>query len=696
MCFSELENSGFQSQLRPETDHPPAQLARQELHASLFNMNKDTSLYTMEMDSVAPLVEDLLLTTKTTAGPDGTVSETGDMSDFNMSSIPEDGMDFRLRKCLSPLETDEKDVPTNEPSEPSQEELSKTHKQEQNAKTSPLFLSESSSKLDFPLGSVIDSSGPHPCLDPNGSQDQSNPEKQELKTHRDITTENGSNVDQANIIGELPKQRMTRRRLASQRLKESKESRAQMRLSKTKSDENIKEPTCGNVHLKTPNSRGVRTQMSTPLKANRKTVAGEKRKQENCLPRTKKMCLNTASKQHEHEADLPNVQVTVGTVKRGRGRPPKSKIRAEKRKQKCDNAKKMRRAELEQDAKKEPNTREEDSSEMSEADVNGNFVQKRQNVHVKYSGQAKRPSIIDKIFHQTGNACRSSFGQQLTANPQDTTCSPPRLHKAVEKSGEFGNLVNDSEYISKSVCGENEAVMSVVENKDEMDAGDNQVRLQMSRRNTSHIVHRTVEKRGRPAVEENLGREATVLQCDFQNVMEISVAPLTSENLTKDVTDVDRAMSHTETGNSANNKPVVMERIDMTRNMQERHTSVYINPEAENVENKKEAAVSNKQEFLKNEEEDLGRCKVVQLTKETIENEETDIQMTNNEAVQEIAQCASDVGNKKRDDIDLDGGRYSSDTLLEEDMLSTGYTAGGRMTDDSSNAGKVPKFTMIN
>ncbi|XP_056589497.1 uncharacterized protein LOC130409498 isoform X2 [Triplophysa dalaica] len=692
--YEELEKSGFHNQLRTETDHPPAQLARQELHASLFNMNKDTSLYTMEMDSLAPLVEDLLLTTKTTAGPDGTVSETGDMSDFKMSSIPEDGMDFRLRKCLSPLKTDEKDVPTNEPSEQSQEELSKTHKQEPNAKTSPLFLSESSSKLDFPLGSVIDSSGPHPCLDPKGSQDQSNPEKQELKTHRDITTENGSSVDQANIIGELPKQRMTRRHLASQRLKESQESRAQTRLFKSKSDDNIKEPTCGNVHLKTPKSRGVRTQMSTPLKANRKTVAGEKRKQENCLPRTKKMCLNTASKQHEHEADLPKVQVTVGTVKRGRGRPPKSQICAEKRKQKCDNAKKIRRAELEQDAKKEPTPREEDSTEMSEADVNGNFVQTRQNVHVKYSGQAKRPSIIDKIFHQTGNACRSSFGRQLTANPQDTTCSPQRLQGAVEKSGECGNLVNDSEYISKSVCGENEAVMSVVENKDEMDAADNQVRLQMSHRSTSHIVHRTVEKRERP--KENSDREATVLQCDFQNVMEISVAPLTSENLTKDVTDVDCDISHTETGSRANNKPVVMERIDMTRNMQERHTSVCINPEAENVENKKDAAVSNKQEFLeKNEEEDLGRCKVVQLTKETIENEETEIQMTNDEAVQEIAQCASDVGIKKRDDFDLDGRRHSSDTLLEEDKLSTGYTAGGRMTDDSSNAAMALRGTQV-
>ncbi|XP_057187752.1 uncharacterized protein LOC130553031 [Triplophysa rosa] len=512
--YEELENSGFHNQLRPETVHPSAQSAGQELHASLSNMNKDTNLDTMEMDSVAPLVEDLLLTTKTTVGPNGPVFETGDMSDFNMSPIPEDGMDFRLRKCLSPLETDENDVPTQEPSEPSQEELSETRKQDPKTKNLPLLLSESFSKSDFPLGSAIDSSCPHPWLDPNGSQDQSNPDKQELKTHRDITTENGSSVDQANIIGELPKQRMTRRRLASQRLKESQESRAQTRLSKTKSDDNIKEPKCGNVQLKTANSRGVSIQMSTPLNANRKTVAGGKRKQENCLPRTKKMCLclNTASKQHEHEADLPKVQVTAGTVKRGRGRPPKSQKHAEKIKQKCANARKMRRAVHEQDAKKEPNTQEKDSTEMREADVNGNFVQTKQNVHVQYSAKAKRPSIIDTIFHQTGNACKSSLGRQLTANPQDTTCSPQRLQGALEKSGECGNLVKDSEYISKSVCGENETGMSVVENRDKIDAVDNQVRLQMSHSNTSHIVHRIVEKGGRPAFEENSGREATVLQ----------------------------------------------------------------------------------------------------------------------------------------------------------------------------------------
>ncbi|KAA0722109.1 hypothetical protein E1301_Tti009143 [Triplophysa tibetana] len=692
--YEELENSGFHKQLRPETVHHSAQLAGEELHASLSNMNKDTSLYTMEMDSAAPLVEDQLLTTKKTAGPHGPAFETGDMSDFNMSSIPEDGMIFRLRKCLSPIETDEKDVPTNQPSEPSQEKLSETHEKDPKAKLNPLLLSESSSKLDFTLGSVIDSSCPHPCLDPNGSQDQSKPEKQKLKTHRDKKTENGSSVDQANIIGELPKQRMTRRRLASQRLKEFQESRTQTRLSKIKSEDNFKEPRCGNVQLKTPNSCRNGTQMSTPLNANRKIVAGGKRKQENCQPRTKKMCLDTASKQHEHEGDLPKVQVTAGPVKRGRGRPPKSQKHAEKVEQKCDNAKKLRQDVLEQDDKKEPNTREGDSTKMRESDVNGNFVQTKQNVHVKYSGGAKRSSIIDKIFHQPGNARRCSFGRQLTANQQDKTCSPQRLQGAVEKSGECGNLVNGSEYVSKSVCGENEAVMSAVEIKDAM---DNQVRLQMSHSSTSHIVLRTVEKGGRPAVEENSGREATVLQSDFPNVTEISVAPSTSENLTKDVTDVDHTMSPTETGRSDNNNPEVMERINITRIMPERHTSVGINPEAENFENKKkEAAVSNKQEFLENnEEEDLEGRKVDQLTKETFENKETEIQMTNDEAVQEIAQCASDVGNNKSFDIDLDGGRCSSDTLLEEDKLMTGHTAGGRMTDDSSNAAMTLRGTQV-
>lgn len=604
LFFSGLENSGFHNQSKPKTVDPSAQSAGQELHASLSNLNKDTNLETMEMHSVvplAPLVEDLLLTTKTAAGPDD--PETGEMSDFNLP----DGLDFSLRKCLSPLESDDNDVPTREPSEPLQEELSETHKQDTKTQNLLPLLSESSSKSDFPLGSVIDSSRPHPWLDPNGSQD--------LKTHH----ENSSSVDQANII-ELPKQRMTRRRLASQRLKESLESRAQLRLPKTKSNK-IKEPKRGNVQLKAANSRGVSTQLSTSSNANRKTVAGVKRKQENCLPRSKKMCPNTTSKQHEHKDDLPKVQVTARTVKRGRGRPPKSA----NIEQTCNDAKKMGRAVLEQNDK-EPNT--QDSTETREADVNGNFEQTKQNVHVKYSGRAKRQSITDQIFHKTfpSKARRSSLqiGQQPTANSQNTTSSPQVLQGPSEKSGERNVSC------SKSIRGENEAGMSVLINREEMDALDNQVSLQMSQSNMSHTVQLRVERGEKPAIEEN------------------------SE---------------------------VMERIDTTRIVQEMHTR--------DVENKMEAPVFNKQDCLENnEEEDLARCKVVQPMKETIGNAESEVQVTNHEDLKEIAECASNVGNKKRDDIDLEGGQYTSE-------LSTGHVAGGGMTDDSSNAGKIHKYTII-
>lgn len=633
--FSGLENSGFHNQSKPKTVDPSAQSAGQELHASLSNLNKDTNLETMEMHSVAPLtplVEDLLLTTKTEAGSDG--PETGEMSDFNMSPIP-DGLDFSLRKCLSPLESDDNDVPTREPSEQLQEELSETHKQDTKTQNLPLLLSESSSKSDFPLGSVIDSSRPHPWLDPNGSQD--------LKTHH----ENSSSVDQANII-ELPKQRMTRRRLASQRLKESLESRAQSRLPKTKSNK-IKEPKRGNVQLQTANSRGVSTQLS-----DRKTVAGVKRKQENCLPRSKKMCPNTTSKQHELKEDLPKVQVTARTVKRGRGRPPRSA----NIEQTCNDAKKMDRAVLEQNDK-EPNTQEKDSTETREADVNGNFEQTKQNVRVKYSGRAKRQSITDQIFHKTfpSKARRSSL--QPTANSQNTTSSPQVLQGPSEKSGERNVSC------SKSIRGENETGMSVLINREEMDALDNQVSLQMSQSNMSHTVQLPVEKGERPAIEEN---PATVLQCDFQN--DISVDTLTSED------------PHAAAGCSANNnKPGVMERIDTTRIVQEMHTR--------DVENKMEAPVSNKQDCLENnEEEDLARCKVVQPMKETTGNAESEVQVTNHEDLKEIAECASNVGNKKSDDVDLDGGQYSSE-------LSTGHLAGGGMTDDSSNAGKIHKFQKV-
>lgn len=529
-CFSELEHSGwFHNQSRPETVDASSQSARQELHVSFSGLNKDANLNTTVMASVGPPVEDLMLITKPTDCP---VCKTGEMSEFDLTPILKG---FKLQKCLSPLESDDNDVPAQKPSRPSQE------------KRRPL---RSKSSLE-----LIDSS--------RGSRDQSRFEKQEPKISSHV-----SSADQTDVIG----RRMTRRRLAT--LKASQE--AQSRLSKTKRDQ-IKELKCGNGITTLP----VCTQTSTPFNANRKTIAGAKRKQENCLPLSKKMCRKTRNKLKD---DLPKVQVTAGIVKRGCGRPPKSESGQE-----SNSAQKTGRA-AHVLVKPNPNTQEKDSIK---ADVNGNLEQTKQNVHMKYSDQARRPSIIDQIFHQTSNAWRNSLliGPQPTENPQYTACSTRRLQGPLEKSGKGSNLVNNLVTFGESKTG-----IFVLE---ETGALDNQVRSQS---------------------KTPLTVQCPVFQCHIQNDIqeqpnEISV---TSGDLTKDVMDVDHAVSPAETDSRADDsKPEVMERIDKTRIVREMHTGVCIN--LEDLEKKTEAAVSSCLE--NNEEKDSGGCKVVQLMKDTVENE---------------------------------------------------------------------------
>lgn len=81
----------------------------------------------------------------------------GHMPSLGMTSILDDRPDFKLLRCLSPLESDkgDSDVPTQEIS----------HRQDPETQNLPLWLSESPLKLDFPLSSMIDSSYPHPQPD---------------------------------------------------------------------------------------------------------------------------------------------------------------------------------------------------------------------------------------------------------------------------------------------------------------------------------------------------------------------------------------------------------------------------------------------------------------------------------------------------------------------------------------------------
>nr|XP_055060844.1 uncharacterized protein LOC129444287 isoform X2 [Misgurnus anguillicaudatus]XP_055060845.1 uncharacterized protein LOC129444287 isoform X2 [Misgurnus anguillicaudatus] len=632
----ELEYSSFQKQERLQTLEPSTQSAGQGLHASLSHINKDTNLKTVPGDSVAPLVEDLLLTTKATPDPECHLSETDEMSDFDVTTAG-----FKLR-CLSPL--DDSDVPAQEPSGPSQ------HK-----------------------------------------------------------TTNDLHAEQTNIIPELPKQRRTRRRKATQRLRRNatrkcqklpNESQAQSRLSKNKSDYMVVETNYENIKPTTSNSRGADTQMTS--NANQKTVTGVKRRREMSLPVCKKMTRSATSKQCEHEDDVPKAQVTMGPVKRGRGRPPKKR----KIMQTCNDVNKLEKPSTSMPAclnqgdcevytiktanvlkevdKQESNTQKKNSTEIGKADVNSNFELTKQN------STKKIPSITDQVFHQTCPSDSSlPIGQRLTSNTQD----------------------GDSE----SNFGENEMGIFVLINdkddKEKMDATDNQVRLQMSHSNMPDTVKCSVKENERPAIKKNSRN-----QCDFQNEMEknirdqptkLYVNPLESEDIMIILMDgdVNHAMSPTETDNTAiTNEPTVMERNNQKTIV---HTSVCKNSngtEAGNLENiNLEAAVFNElssvvtrhrdEDFQTCDDnyleynENLGRCKVVQLVKETIEDEETEGQRTNDEIVMENAV----KDGRESCVIGVEGDKYTPEmintqTLLEEEDLSTVHIANAKTTGDSPNS----------
>ncbi|XP_065152004.2 uncharacterized protein [Paramisgurnus dabryanus] len=663
----ELEYSSFQKQERLQTLEPLTQSAGQELHASLSHINKDTKLKTVPGDSVAPLVEDLLLTTKATPDPKSHLSETDEMSDFDMTTAG-----FKLR-CLSPL--DDSDVPAQEPSGPSQH---KQYPEKQNLPQWPSAIT--------PLQSDFS----------NSSQDQSCPDV--LKKHDIIT--NDLPVEQANIIRPLPKRRRTRRRKATQRVRRKatrkcqslpNESQAQSRLSKMDLETNYE-----NIKPATSNSRGADTQMSRTSNANQKTVAGVKRRHEISLP----VCMtrSATSKQREHEDNVSKVQITMGTVKRGRGRPPKKR----KIMQTCNDGNKLDKPStsvpaclgqgdcevntikmanvLKEDDKQESNAQKKNSTEMGEVDVNGNFELTKQN------SSKKTPSITDQVFHQTCPSDSSlPIGQQLTSNAQDGA--------------------------SESHLGDNEmGIFVLINDKDPMDALDNQVRLQMSHSNTPDTVKCSVKEKERPAIEKNSRN-----QCGLKNEMEknirdqptkLYVNPLEVEDIIILMDgDVNHAMSPTETENMAiTNEPTVMERNNMTT----AYTSVCKNSdgmEAGNLENEISSEVTRHRDedfqtcddnYLENNE-NLGRCKVVQLVKETIEDEESEGRRGNDDIVMENAV----KGGWESCVIGVEGDTYTPEmidtqTLLEEEDLSTVHIANARTTDDSSNSESVtPSSTRV-
>ncbi len=472
-CF--LDHSGFHNQSRSNTfvTQSPGQ----------DDLNKDPNLAAVASNSTPSLVEDLFLTSKATAVLANPSPAAGEMPSLGMTSILDDRPEFKLLRCLSPLQSDmgDSDVPTQEP----------PHRQDLEMQNLPLWLSESPLKLDFPLSSMIDSSYPHPQPDLIACQNRSCPdlaEKQELKTsflQDDLMSGSSSNTIQHDVkdASEHPKQRKTRRRrLATQKSEvngdakcQNLENQDQVQLRVSKCDD----PHCEDVKPSTSNARRVSARITN---ANRKATAGVKRKKEISSPISKKMPpLNTESEKHEDVLPKPKYTGIVkrgrpkytGIVKRGRGRPPRSKTKkvdhlcnsAEKLptsgQDDCEVEKTKKDSEIEQSNKQEPNTQQEkDSTEMEEADVNSNFAQTTLNSHLKYAGQAKGPSIIDHIFHQTlpsveSLACRSSLNidQLLTSSLRDTSFNLQKFQGGKSEDENSKLMMNSSEVLNKGICG---------------------------------------------------------------------------------------------------------------------------------------------------------------------------------------------------------------------------------------------------
>ncbi|KAL1282030.1 hypothetical protein QQF64_000833 [Cirrhinus molitorella] len=326
------DHSGFQNQSGSNTfellTHSPGQ----------DNLNKDKNLATVARNLTTSLVEEA------TAVPAYPSYATGKMPSLGMTSIPDERPDFKLLRCLSPLESDkgDSDVPTQDPS----------HSQDLESQNIPVWLSESPLKLDFPLSTMIDSSYPHPQPDLIGCQNQSCPdlaENQELNTsfsHNDITSGSSLNIIQQDVkdASEHPNQRKTRSWRLATRNSKVKEGTECQNLENQDQVQTCDDPHCENVNPSASKARRVSTRITN---AKRKATAGVKRKSEISSPINQKMpLLNTARKQHEDVLYKPKDTGVVkrgrgrhkdvllkpkdtGFVKRGRGRPPRSKNTAE-------------------------------------------------------------------------------------------------------------------------------------------------------------------------------------------------------------------------------------------------------------------------------------------------------------------------------------------------------------------------------
>ncbi len=742
-CF--LDHSGFHNKSRFNTFMTQS--------PGRDDLNKDKNLAAVASNSTPSLVEDVFLTSKDTTVPANPSPAAGEMPRLGMTSILDDRPEFKLLRCLSPLQSDmgDRDVPAQEP----------PHRQNLEMQNFPLWLSESPLKLDFPLSSMIDSSYPHPQPDLIACQNRSCPdlaETQKLNTsflQDDVLSGSRSNTIQHDVkdASEHPKQRKTRRRrLATQKSEVNgdanleNQDQVQPRILKCDDD-----PHCEDVKPSTSKARRVSARITN---ANRKAMAGVKRKKETSSTISKKMPpLTTDSETHNV---LPKPKYT-GIVKRGRGRPPRSQITTVA--DLCNSAEKLptsgqddyevekpkKDCEIEQGNEQKPKTQQEkDSTEMEEADVNSNFAQTTLNSHLKYAGQAKGPNIIDTIFHQTlpsveSLACRRSLNidKPLTSSLRDTSFSIQKIQGGKREDENSKLMMNSREVIYKGICGTKKAETSVLINKNEdMEVSDKQVESLLSSGDMLDNV-KCLVKDGE--IEENSSRQASVLQnSDSQNEMgkdtqdqmtEISVPLTAEEDILKEIMmPADRAKSPIEKKrDDSTNELTVMEGIEINYCTNPDSTPAEHLRDEQNLED----AVSNECSFeatsnmdkdvqathgvntqdvscvadCLEKDEDLSWNKEVQMIEETIEEEEAEV-LGANELVEENALPSSDdrcwetTNAWDDDDMNEEGDQYSAgkideQTLLEEDESSEGHIASAGVEDDASHRGNMAKLRIL-
>ncbi|XP_052403172.1 uncharacterized protein LOC127949725 [Carassius gibelio] len=689
------DHSGLQNQSRSNTlvIQTPGQ----------DDLNKDKNLAGGARNPTPSLLEDLFLTPKATAAPANPSPAEGEMPSLGMTRILDDRPEFKLLRCLSPLESDkgDSDVPTQEP----------PHRQDLEMQNLPLWLSEAPLKLDFPLSSMIDSSYPHPQPDLIACQNRSCPdpaEKQESKTsflQDELMSRSSTNTIRHDVkdASEHPKQRRTRRRrLATQKSEVNGDTKFQKLENPDQVQPRISkcdDPRCEEIKPSTSNARRVSTRI---INAKRKATAGVKRKKEMSSPISKKMPSVKADREQ------PNC---TGIVKRGRGRPPKSKNTALAHM--CNSAEKLpasrqddsevektkKDSEIEKGNKQQPNTQQEkDSTEMEEADANGNFAQATLNSQLKYAAQAKGQSIIDQIFHQThpsveNLACKSSLNtdQPLTSSQRDASFSL-QIFQGGNSEDECSKLMmNSSEVLNKQKKAETSLLMN--ENKD-MEVSDKHGGSPTSDRQVDVLQNNDSQKEMGKDIQDQMTEISLPLTAEEEVMKEMMI-------LADDIDDADHPKLPTEKDcDGSTSELTVMEGIEI---------NFSTNPDSEPAEHLRDE--QNLEDTISNETSDMdkgvqeacgvntqdvsciGRNKEVQMIEETMDGEETEfLRATELVEASSDDRCLETTNSLDDDDDEMneEGHQYSAGktnepTLLEEDELSKGHIRSAGIADDASN-----------